>query len=421
MSLISAIKDAIFTETPGNVTVNERSLLSVMLDNDNNGKSLSWDNFKIKIHKGEPLLITRIIIQVLRDIVLGFIGIVYLCYNVFHWIITGKWRGMHPSSGINAIISLVTLISAIVTLIYIFAFFMIDVVIAPNNARTNSRGVITIDQPCLESHSFFLLNSATCWTPTDIQISEGDKVYVTASGSMYSDIGNMYEKALNNDTLDYSRSSLYPHIISSQDTSDVKYCIYGRYKNDRCKSFNEYPRYGSVLYQICNNHKGPILYNDSVHPNEVKQLNFNDKNQVCNYAKKSGFLYLTFNDILLDKETFENIKKDNRDIWKKEFVKTGKTSYDSIKDSKIWFQDNIGEILVNVRIEKNILNSDLPWYKKILMLVYRDIDHSVNQSFFGTYLGILVTYISIFLLFDILISTLLRVKMNKVKHTPSTS
>ena len=103
-------------------------------------------------------------------------------------------------------------------------------------------------------------------------------------------------------------------------------------------------------------------------------------------AKESGMLCFSFNDILLDDATIDNIIK-NKDDGHSEGV------YESLMrtmpncslcpclakcqnfknevDSLIWFDDNFGEALINVRIQKNIWNSPLSFHKKVMMGSYR--------------------------------------------------
>lgn len=380
MSLISALYDAIFTETPSDVSINERSFVSVMLDSKGLGKPFELNDFKIHIRRGESMVLTRLLLDIAVKGVLSIIWFVYQVYNVIHYIATFRWRGTKPSSGINLIIGSVVFISTIIALLYILAFLIKDVVLSPNNARINDKGVITVDQPCLETHSFFLLNSATYWTSTGIQVSEGDMVYITASGSMYSDVDDMHRAVNTNRVLKYSRSIFGPYTPLSNDTSDAKFCLYGRNSLDRYYDFwlfrvkkplREYPRYGSLLYQICPNHQTPIDYNIGKE-RFIRQMDFSRWKGYHFTAKKSGVLYLTFNDILLDTVMFDSIVFDNG-YMKGELDSIGFTKNDCINNSRIWFQDNLGEVLVNVRIEKNIWESDLPWYKKVVVYAYRKI------------------------------------------------
>lgn len=399
MSLISAIYDAIFTETPSDVTINERSLISVMLDFKSQDTSWGHDDFKIPSYKGKSLMLSRYIIHYIVLAVLGIIWLIYWVYGWFYYLVTHRKRGMRPSLGVNFIIGSIVLIFSIITLIYILAFWTKDVVLSPNNARINDKGVITVDQPCFETHSFFLLNSATYWTSTDIQVSEGDKVYITASGSMYSDIYNMYRAADTNRVLKYSRSIFGPYDPLPNDTFEARYCLYGRNSFDRYDDFwlfrlkkplREYPRYGSLLYQICPGHQSPVD-NNIGREKVIQQMDFS-KGKGYNFrAKKSGVLYLTFNDILLDNETYDSIQKSGLKV-KGELRRHKILTRDSIHDSHIWFQDNLGEVLVNVRIEKSICNNSLRCYEKITIFAYRGIIHISKHGYKALFiiLGIII-------------------------------
>lgn len=440
-SLISTIRQAIFTETPSDVSIHQRSLVSMFIENSGESDAFSSDDFKIKSYRGKSMVLSRHLLHFLKVLVLGVIWSVYTVYNLIHRILTGKWRGMKSSSGINIVILTFVTIFGIVSLIYILMFLIRDVVLAPNNAYINPKGVISVTQPCYETQSFFLLNAATYWTPTDIHVTEGDQVYISASGSMYSDIGDVIDAASENQKLIYKRSGFGTVIPDSLDTADVQYCIYGRYKKDRTNNVYTDARFGSLLYQIAQPHGGPIDYNTDDKPNEVHQVNFYNKcrkSKIYNFkAEKSGTLYLTFNDILLDEATIDALIRDQpqgiwADIDTSIISKMGKkVSVQNIKDAivkyigdpQIWFQDNIGEILVNIRIEKNIWKSDMKWYKKIACSLYRYVDHCCNKPFMESPLPCTILIVVLYLGIDITVSNVIkrrepifRNKFNKKSH-----
>ena len=425
MSLISAIKDAIFTETPSDVTVNERSFVSVLLGS-NDKFLLGKNDFKVHSYRGKSLVLTRHLGHFfVTYVVLGIIWLIYQTYSVIHWLATGRWRGAKSSSGINFVIGSTVLITTIIVLIYIIAFLIKDVVLSPNNARINNKGVITVDQPCLETHSFFLLNSATYWTSTDIQVSEGDEVYITASGSMYSDVFDMHEAAIKNRHLKYARSILGSYRPVKEDTIGTQYCLYGRYKQDRYQLFKlnryqlfklkkglkEYPRFGSLLYQIASPNNGYISYNNKENEEAIQQITLNKNNNEFVFpAAKSGVLYLTFNDILLDNATLTKIFKDanNGNLaamdLREELKRVKVHKENDIVDEKIWFQDNLGEVLINVRIEKSIRRSDLPWYKKPVVFLYRHLNHFATRGLVKSDAWVAVLIIIVFFTTDVLLS-----------------
>lgn len=426
-SLISTIKQAIFTEAASDIKIHQRSLVSMLIETNGEGDSISRKNFEVKDYRGRSLIITRYIFLFFKFLFLGLIWIIYAVYNLLHKVFTGKWRGMKPSSGINIVILTIVFVSSFVILIYLLLFLISDVVFAPNNAFVNPKGVVTVSQPCYETQSFFLLNSATYWTSTDIHISEGDKVYITASGSMYSDIGEVDSAARNNKVLIYSRSVFGPYKPEPKDTISTQYCIYGRYNGDKAKSVESNARFGSLLYQIAVPHSGPVDYNTDNNKHAVNQVNFfttlskfGINRTFCFRAKESGTLYLTFNDILLDDTTITKlIKNKPKSIWE-DLEKT--ISFESVDDTlnaikehiqnpQIWFQDNVGEVLVNIRIEKNISNSDMPLRKKIASRVFRYIDHC-TKPFWDSPLPRTILIVIFYFSLDILVSRFFKRKNN---------
>lgn len=420
-SLIDLIKQAILTESPKGVSIDDCSLVSELIESDKKGDPFALYDFLPRSYRGKNLALTHHLLYFLRCIVLFFIGILYALYDLLHKIVTGewkskpldeevkarripdkkwikqlhteKWRGIKSSSGLNIIILVVSLVMAIITLVWGIHFFIKEVMLPDNNSRINGYGVVTIDQGCFEEQHFFLLNAATLWAHTGIAVSEGDKVFITASGSMYSDVGDMVNAAKGNKKLKYPRSSFH----SPYDKMDPNaiYCIYGRYPEDRNpKSHKDnQPVFGSLLYQICDEVKGPKPFNNDKNPEAVKQINFSHYSQkhvkekrFHFNSKESGMLCFSFNDILLDDATIDNIIK-NKDDGHSEGV------YESLMrtmpncslcpclakcqnfknevDSLIWFDDNFGEALINVRIQKNIWNSPLSFHKKVMMGSYR--------------------------------------------------
>lgn len=444
-SLISLIKEAIVTRSPKDVTIHQRTLVSEIIQSDGKGQGINpKDLIPICKKSWRNLILTHWIINALTCIILFVIAIIYVVYGVVYRIFTGEWRGMKNSSVINTIVAATLIIMSIIALVFTLNFLIREVVLPTNNVRVNNYGVISMDQGCMETHNVFLLNAASYWTNTGIQINKGDKVYVCASGSMYSDVVDMKAAAKENKKLKYNRSCFYPDTIGySKDVKGVNYCIYGRNKDlDWPKDGNKehVPRFGSILYQICGNTEEPLAFND---PNrlkikkclwnkelipEVHQINFAEK-KYCFDAEKSGTLYLTFNDILLDRATVSRIvssENDSSEMYKQLVKKLPEnlknpTKNDIISsltdcvdlDPTIWFKDNLGEALVSVRIEKNIFSSNLPVYKKILVWGFRRLDYITSSQQTLLYVLNYIIVILFWFVLDALISSVLRKSATK--------
>lgn len=426
-SIFNLIKQAIITHSSKDVTIHERPLATELIESEKKDYFSPYD-FLPPSYLGKKLILTRYLIYIGRVVILFIIAVIYAIYDLLHRIVTGEWKSevctpkkrdgiieekdekeneneekkenrwkkwlqLHPirlrrirsSSGLNSLILVFVLTISVLMLVFGFHFLIKEVVLPDNNSRINSYGVVSIDQGCLEEQHFFLLNSATFWTNTGIAVTEGDEVYITASGSMYSDIDDMSNAAKDNRKTLYSRSNF----LCKYDTiePDAEYCIYGRFRNDRHIPGNK-PAYGSLLYQICDEIQGPRPYNTETDSIAVKQINFakyKEDNRIDKRyrfkADKSGLFYFTFNDILLDDQMIDLIMSKTSetresliDIYTKYY---DKSSLDTVKwvktnvDSLIWFEDNYGEALINVRIEKKISNTHIDWRQKILLRYYR--------------------------------------------------
>ena len=462
-SLFDLITDAIITNSPKDVTIDERTLASELIESEKKGEPFSLYDFLPRTYRGKNLVLTHHLIYVLRCIVLFFIAIVYAIFDLLHKIFTGewksrpltpeehdkrklnkkwkiklhteKWRGIQSSTGLNAILLTVTLIIAIITLVWGLHFLTKEVVLSDNKCRVNHYGIVTFDQGCLEEQHFFLLNAATFWTPTGIALSKGDKVYITASGSMYSDVEDMVKAADRNIEPLYSRSRFYKEYTKMDE--DAEYCIYGRFPNDTIDEENK-PVFGSLLYQICDEVRGPRLYNEEQYPTVIQQINFaKNKNSIFKdkryhfEAKKSGILYFSFNDILLDDPMIDTIikNKDRCPQIYRALVKNDTCCFCNFyyncchcccghdcpntillikanRDSLVWFEDNFGEALINIRVEKNIWNSQLPFHKKLLVALYRKMNALYTKTENGFPLdflrsGLLIVILLILLWFGV--------------------
>ena len=406
-SLIETIRRTMLSETQRDVSFIEHSWWSQLLHYSGKGRRISNNDFRFRDHRGKKLVIAHYFVDLLRILIMGFLWGCYALVDLIRAAIVGRrqdniqtnsgdwwrrwWRRWldrekEPASvWVNLVLLAVALVIAIVFLVSILSFGIRSIVLPPGNMYVNNSGVVSIEQPHMEEHHFFLLNAATAWTKTDIRISKGDKVYISASGGFYGDVGEMSEKAGSNDTLLYPR---YSYAYTAMSRENIKYCIYGR------ESSNTTARFGSLLYQIRKQHSGPLNYNSGT-SNPIKQIEFDTNFRLRPYefdADESGVLFFSFNDILLDSVTMARIIEDKRshvydDLKKSCNGKSPKASKeDSINcilkkcgDPEIWFKDNIGEVLINVRVEKNIWNSSLSCRKKHIMWFYREMDHLLHS------------------------------------------
>lgn len=434
--LIDTINDAVLTGTNGNSSINEQSFLSHLLTN-RRGRTF----FSEKQRQGEKwssFLVTRWILRFIRRFVMVAIWAIHIVWylmvrknktRVFitlkatrSWLKNIKdtkgWEkrwirvktvdkqkvrsllDVHSSPAINFSMIAAIFIFSISFIVKTVTFAIKDYMFPPLNMRANEQGVLTIDQPCLESHSFFLLNASTFWWPTGININNGDKVTFSVSGSMYSDIGEMYRAARDNKKLLYPRARFVPN-KTSQDNEGVNYCIYNRLTNCPCTQSKD-ARFGTLLCQVSDEHLPPAN-STRQHHDSIEQIT-QETNSFK--AKRAGMLYLTFNDVLLTRENVIDLLTDQsvdaktmqKDLINSKFLDTAQP------DSTIWFKDNAGEYLVNIRVERNIRKSNLSCSKKTANSILREFEHWQHRGFLKSKVPIMLGIIIIYFLIDIIVS-----------------
>ena len=376
-SLIKAITDAIQTGVGGNVSLNEKTLLSHLLER-RRGESIfpevKFDGGPVERH--ETFIITRWLIRLICKLLTRILWLFNVgCYVVLllfrgislRQLHEKNWRNVKYSPIINLAAVVIVLVLGIVFLVNMITVGVKDIMFASVNMRVNSQGVITLEQPGLESHSFFLMNASTFWWPTDITVSKRDRVTISVSGSMYSDIGEICSAANSNRHLRYSRSFFAE--------KNKKESLFDGIGTSICIEPNAC--FGALLCRISNEHQGPSkLSKDQIEVIEHGKNRFK--------AKQFGVLYITFNDVFLTKETVEKLRDSaglSTIVLKEDLEETGYFSkFNSgqleTADEEIWFNDNVGEYLVNIRVRKNICHSNIQWYKKPIFIIYRGIDRA---------------------------------------------
>lgn len=434
--LIDTINDAILTGTNGNSSINEQSFLSHLLTNRSDRTF-----FSEKPKQGEKwtsFLMTRWILRFIRWTVMVAIWAIHVVWYlivpknksricttwkaIWSWLKNVKntkgWQkrwtkvksidmqrvrcllDVQSSPVINFSVIAAVFIFSISFIVKTVTFAIKDYMFPPLNMRANEQGVLTIDQPYLESHSFFLLNASTFWWPTGININKGDKVTFSVSGSMYSDIGEMYRAARDNKKLLYPRARFVPN-KNSHDNEGVNYCIYNRLTNcSRIQSKDAW--FGTLLCQVSDEHLPPL---NSSRQQQKAIVQITSKTNSFK-AKKEGMLFLTFNDVLLTRETVNNLLEDQyvdaktmqKDLRDSKFFDTAQP------DSTIWFKDNAGEYLVNIRVERNIRKSNLSCSKKIANSILREFEHWQRRGFLKSKVPIMLGIIIIYFLIDIIVS-----------------
>jgi hypothetical protein len=234
----------------------------------------------------------------------------------------------------NFLLLFVAIVFANVFIITSFVFFINDILLFENTTKINSQGAIIPERSCGRESVLFLFNSSDLWANTGIQLQEDDKVKISISGGFHSDVANLTRVALENrkPQPQYEWTSFY----CSKDTGNKAQYLYN--KDDAY--------FGSILYQIAG--EGGYIIDDST---KIGQLDLSSNNFF--EIKNNGTLYLTVNDIYLSPKVLNLIESEGKEI-------------NSLKNNpEAYYEDNIGQILVVIDIERNLstLNWKSSWYR----------------------------------------------------------
>lgn len=275
------------------------------------------------------------------------------------------------STYFNFIILLSAVVMSIVMLIAMISFFLSQVIMPTTNQFVNDSGTLVFNQPLATQHYMFLLNSADLWADSGIEVIEGDHVEITVSGSFYSDIDNLCNAALQNDTTQY----IYFHKHHLLNLANIeKTTAINPFSLDSLIDF------GALLLRIEQPIDNlPINYV----PDSKTQYIHRDHgaHKISFDAQTSGILHFAVNDIPLTDSTIDAMKKEK-------YFKNDTTSYKDYKANlekygdqfaRKWFDDNCGELLINVTVSRDITKKpQIPFHDKIFIVCMRFLNKIFN-------------------------------------------
>lgn len=438
-SLLEAITSntATTAKTTTNYEVDDRSFLTELLSGTHQTRIENRSDCEIlgitpffDFRKTDKFPITIFIFRTLWKLMMLFPLCYYKIASLLAWAFSNrqeKFQSKINSARVNFVMFFCSIVLAIVLLVSTFFFFFNNVLLLNSNQLINDYGTIHMEQPCGIESCVYLYNTAQPWTNTGINIVKGDEVRISASGAFYGRVFDLVNSAKKNDTLPFSfiNPSVIDTSLSLYDTNVVSLCMYN--KKDAV--------FGSLLYQIRKDNEF-ILY-DSRDDNDdnphIIQDNHKRNESFSFTARHSGELYVSINDIYLSdkvlvllrdmpKKNIEQhleiekindatkIKSDmlfNRGLnWVKE--RKPKDKLDTIVENKLaklyalvhsdslfhkyWFDDNLGEILLNITVNRNVINNSNVG-GSFMSHAYRRID-----KFFDKKWDEILFYVSIFLL-----------------------
>lgn len=438
-SLLEAITSntATTAKTTTNYEVDDRSFLTELLSGTHQTRIENRRDCEIlgitpffDFRKTDKFPVTIFIFRTLWKLMMLLPLCYYKIVSLLAWAFSNrqeKFQSKINSARVNFVMFFCSIVLAIVLLVSTFFFFFNSVLLLDSNQLINDYGTIHMEQPCGIESCVYLYNTAQPWTNTGINIMKGDEVQISASGAFYGRVFDLVNSAKKNETLPFS--FINPSVIDTSqslyDTNVVSLCMYN--KKDAV--------FGSLLYQIRKDNES-ILY-DSRDDNDdyphIIQDNHERNESFSFTARHSGELYVSINDIYLSdkvlvllrdmpKKNIEQhleiekindatkIKSDmlfNRGLnWVKE--RKPKDKLDTIVENKLaklyalvhsdslfhkyWFDDNLGEILLNITVNRNVINNSNVG-GSFMSHAYRRID-----KFFDKKWDEILFHVSIFLL-----------------------
>ena len=362
--------------------------------------------------------IYSVVIYLIKLMICGFYKVASFIRGWF----TRDQRDLSQSPRFNFIVLITACTFYIMLIVAILIFFIKSVLLFKTDARVNEYGAIAMPQSCERENYMFLLNTATFWDNSGIKVIEGDEVSITVSGSFFSDIDEMYKSALNNIKPKYDRSyvtfdksrknkpdsSVHSYFLLTNIKNVVDVDPFGPFHADKGS-----PTFGSLLVAIRDASEHKPFNQDSIFRKKKP-----DDKPLTFIADRAGYLNFAVNDEYFDTTCF-NIIQNSTELQKKleiyNIACIPKTQYDSIKNhyenklhpffnavsnhyyfteadidtikkdttlqtalgfkgridtlttwaiwdediAKMWYSDNVGDILINVRIKRNEVQGNI--------------------------------------------------------------
>lgn len=309
--------------------------------------------------------------------------------NFFSVLVEKEDKIFFKTKFFNFLVLITAIIMSIVIVVTSLIFFINDVLLYPNSPTINKQGAIIPQRSCNRQSVLFLFNSAENWVSTGIQLQKGDKIKISYSGGFHSDIAGLRKEVGKNDTLRYKWTKFLTG-KSEQNPKIREKLLYNK----------EDAFFGSVLYTTASEL--------GVQANDKEFFHQIEKDKTIK-IRQNGTLFLSVNDIYLDSFIIQDYQNDNDSIFHtKEFItlqefeknggryktdlfwiKNTDTVYVSgyefrehfLKNPNVFFNDNIGEILVLIDINRkvDIWSWRTSWYRWTENTINGFYDNSSNH------------------------------------------
>lgn len=266
----------------------------------------------------------------------------------------------------NFIALFIIVLSALIFIIYAGIYYIGDVLFSRMETGVNLNGAFLSSKEASNDVALFLFNASEVWADSGIQVHKGDKVKISVSGAFHRDIKDIKEAAENNcqpiyglagsnwratwenqdtlrklhandpKTIDFNDTTTTPLDIESY---TIQHCIYEDSEQSYC---------GSILYTVMSDAKN---FNATARDNNFKIHQINSSDNAFQTVERDGNLHFAINDIYLYNKEIKNYRNAAKVVKDGEPLLDRSDEYYHDKRT-LWYNDNLGEILVAVEIQR---------------------------------------------------------------------
>lgn len=399
-SIIRAIASALATSGRGQLTMQQRNLVSLLTappQNDAAGERRIVDDaaaairfrlhpyreFRKNIFPGAACLAAN-----LSEVLFFLWGCLFYRLPVA---VKRLWNKNTPAGAcaanprLNFWFMVTVLCSIILAVCYCLRFFVNDLLFFSQQPYSNMGGALVIEQPLHRTHHIYLLNTAEYWSDTGIDITPGDRVYITASGGFFNDILEQTVQAERN-IKSAKTKFIAIHSVSEQG-DDYKASPAMRWARE-----NPYMPYGTILCRITPEVEIPRaddIADSAVLCRKAMPVSFDGKAPVVISGGYSGRLKFCINDIYFNDRNIGALLADSMGASRliNKFGNLFPAGADTLaavrellkKHRDIWYRDNNGEILLNIIVEHSIFGSnDASMSNRVVSGILRPINDMVE-------------------------------------------
>lgn len=286
--------------------------------------------------------------------------------------------------GVRFIMIIAIFIVAITFILHYSFVYIKDVLLYPIDISVNPNGALTYRKSLGREYGIYLFNTSDLWADTGISVSKNDHVRISVSGAFHSSVGDLI--------IDAEKNTSKPAILWVG--QKMRESIESNKPQEKKRSFCLAPDgyIGDVLFTIAPEFGGRAPLN--IDPNHIKIWKPNkpdthekdiksDKFVYGDFrVTRNGHLLLAVNDIYF-RDTI-----DLKNYYQIDSLRFGRPfSLDTIisggKDfSRIFYNDNIGQILVCVEIQRHLkgVANGFICYKLNPRFAYRELETKLDHT-----------------------------------------